>query len=608
MSSYDMVPGQPRKRRGALIGGARIAQDPARTAPPRVTIGAGRGAGGSAAQPVAPTVATRLAAGPPVPARPSAGKVAKAAVGGADKGLSELLGAVDIPDTFIGLASVIQQLDGIGSGVAASAVNTVGDISSISVASGAFGVAGGVQGSIKGVVGIGKGSSRVHRARKAEHGSLDLNLGAQQIEDGITGFVGGGFGTSTSVASLAKEFGAQNIPGIDVAANYTQAALKGKKGIEDAVAAEKLRRQGNKAKHEADHHLADDVRVARLTQFMEQFEAYKQARDERDSASGWDFVRAKARTMKLRAGFKSGDIERYEQAYFDLEKQGSALTVDALLDHLKTGNIKEFGKGTKHRDAYDKAVAEGTATSTATYDDARSLKKFAKFGHRRKAETATVNSVEAVGHALDATGTFTAGGDLGATKATGKLIKGLSGAYKALKEKTKHARRVHKLRKAKNELSYGGKSDRGFLWGAKVFFGSDVSGSQDKVRDAITSGGQAAGNSKRVDLTNKSPKDIARLVKMLTIQAKRRTADFVRCLGSTNDQVFHRAGAILHVVAETNLAGAIARVKDADIVEYRRLSQLVASGGASEDEAKKHKTMTKAIEGIVSKQLSGIGG
>lgn len=606
MSSHDMIPGKPRTRRGALIGSSRGVQDAPRAAPPRVAVGV---APAAVAPPVAPAVASRLTASQPAPAaRPSAGKVAKAALGGADRGLSETLGVIDVPDTFIGLASVIQQLDAIGSGIAADTIDTVGDIPAISVASGVAGVAGGVQGTIKGVIGIGKGSHRVHQARKAEHGSLDLNLGAQEIEEGITGFIGGGFGTSTGVVGLVKDFGGENIPLLDVAANYTQAALKGKKGIEDAVAAEKLRRQGNKAKHEADHYLADDVRKARLQEFMTQFGTYKQALAARDAASGFDYVAAKARTIKLRAGFKSGDIDRYEQVYRDLERAGRPLTVESMLAHLQSENIKEFGKGTKHRDAYDKAVAAGTATSTATYDDARSLKKFAKFGHRRKAETATINSVEAAGHALDATGTFTAGADLGATKATGKLIKGLSGAYKMLKEKTKQARRIHKLRKAKNELNYGGKSDRGFFWGAKIFFGGDVSGSQDKVRDAIGAGGQAAGNSKRVDLSGKSPKDIARLVKMLTIQAQRRTNDFVRCLGSTNDVVFHRASAILHVVAETNLAGAIARVEDKDLAEYRRLSQLVAANSADEAETKKYKAMTKSIEGIVSKQLAGIGG
>lgn len=156
---------------------------------------------------------------------------------------------------------------------------------------------------------------------------------------------------------------------------------------------------------------------------------------------------------------------------------------------------------------------------------------------------------------------------------------------------------------AKNELEYGGKGSRGVCWGTRQFIIGDVAASQAKLRDALE-----GRRGKNVDLDGKSPADVQRLLKMVTIQALRRVDDLLACLGSDNDQIFHRASKVLHAIAETNIVGAVFRIRDADLSEFRDLSRKIRDHLASAEEKEHHTNRKEKISEILVRQLSGIGG
>lgn len=132
-------------------------------------------------------------------------------------------------------------------------------------------------------------------------------------------------------------------------------------------------------------------------------------------------------------------------------------------------------------------------TRFARFAGFRNLGKANKFAAWRKGESATLNTIEATGHAADAIGTFTAAGDLGITKTVGKGLKAGSALWKGGRNIYDRAKRVHNLRQAKNAAKLGGKDNRGVLWGAQQYFFGNLDKQSEKLREAIDEGKNKTG-------------------------------------------------------------------------------------------------------------------
>jgi hypothetical protein len=560
--------------------------------------------------------------------------------------------------------------------------------------------------------------------RKAD--SLSKNLGAVQAESALTSLFTGGLGITSGGSSLAgmSEVAGEQIPFLDVAVNGVQGTLKTKKAIEDSVASAKLGRQRTHIKREQDQFLPFELRAKRFGEFVVALR--DGGRVKGDDRKRWTKVHTEwityvsglpadkqalydltapdaSATAKKKpkpptggsTGGSTGGGPGPATTFHPLLSDWNALTVQtdekkAFLDFLQSRGYKDFGYGTDLRKDYEKSLkapdGKRTESTDAGYEQMRDLGKLSSFGQRRKAETATVNSVEAVGHFADAAGTFTAGGDMGATKATGKAIKAASALYKSVKTLIKRGRRVHKLRLAKNQMEYGGKSGRGVLWGAKQFFGGNVDSQQKKARGALNSAvkvgdehekaharitqvwkdakdlyaaylldkadhdeyvafcarngadltealrlwpvpdvvadpgpapakapapttGQKAPNTKAAKVM--SAEDAKPLIKMLTIQCKRKVDDLIACLLSENETVRKRAKKILHIIAETNLAGGIQKIDDGDLdllFEVHKKLRADATYGSNVKHQAEFKRRKGVIKETVSGQLEGIGG
>jgi hypothetical protein len=563
----------------------------------------------------------------------------------------------------------------------------------------------------------------------AKADSLSKNLGAVQAESAVTSLFTGGLGITSGGSSLAgmSELAGEQIPFLDVAVNGVQGTLKTKKAIEDSVASGKLGRQRTHVKREQDQFLPFELRAKRFGDFVVALRDGGRVKgDDRkrwtkvhgewiahvatlpvDKQAVYDLTAPDASaTAKKKpkpptggqtggqAGGQTGG-QAPATTFHPLRSDWANVSVQkeekkAFLDFLQAKGFKDFGYGTDLRKDYEKGLkgpdGKRTESTDAGYEQMRDLGKVASFGQRRKAETATVNSVEAVGHFADAAGTFTAGGDMGATKATGKAIKAASALYKSVKTLIKRGRRVHKLRQAKNQMEYGGKGGRGVLWGAKQFFVGNVDSQQKKARGALNSAvkkgdehekahasvtrvwqdakdlydaylldkadhdeylafckkngadlsealvlwpvpdvvadpgaapvqapapttGQKAPGTKTAKVM--SAEDAKPLIKMLTIQCKRKIDDLIACLLSENETVRKRAKRILHIVAETNLAGGIQKIDDQDLdllFEVHKKLRDDATYGSNVKHQAEFKRRKGVIKDIVSGQLEGIGG
>lgn len=349
--------------------------------------------------------------------------------------------------------------------------------------------------------------------------SLSKNLGAVQLESSATSLLTGGLGITSGGSGLAgmEQLAGEAIPFLDVAVNGVQGTIKAKKAVEDSVASAKLGRQRTHIKREQDQFLPFEVRAKRFGEFVVALRDGGKVKS--SDRKRWTSVHTEWIThvgSALSAQVADYDLTAPDPSATVKKKKpttpgtpGSPSTVTTfhplLTDWSATGTHrsqkeeflkflqtkgKDFGYGTDVRNEYEKGLGAGAdrGQGSQDYEQMRDLGKVASFGQRRKAETATVNSVEALGHYADAAGTFTAGGDMGATKATGKAIKATSALYKSIKTLVKRGRRVHKLRQAKNAMEYGGKSDRGVLWGAKQFFLGNVDSQQKKARGALKAG------------------------------------------------------------------------------------------------------------------------
>ena len=643
-----------------------------------------------------------------------------------------------IPGAFVDLADTLQAVPQLaGKSLAWTARRSTTPTTFGSTNGGMIGLgAVGVLGAAKQGYSSGK---EVHEARgnlakgKVQHDfglgggatgdSLSKNLGAVQMESGVTGLLDTAGSGTGSVSSIVKGAVAKEIPFIDVATNVQQAAVKGKKAIEDGVAAHKLGRQKPKIKREGDQFLPEDIRAARFGEFATEIAKGKKGNCKSDDRKRWPTVKAawEAGPGTAHAGFDP----------LTATWTGALTPAHTAFLAFLPLHGKDFGYGTKWRKQHELSLKGGNPDGPRTaggqdYEQMRDLGKVASFGHRRKAETSTVNAVEAAGSAADAAGTFTAAGDLGATKVTGKLLKAGAAAYTGVKSLVKRGRRVHKLRQAKNEMAYGGKADRGVGWGIKQFFGGNVEGSQKKARGALkaavkagdthaaaaaqhqldtidwqqrkdaydqwvtdndahtqaaqehqqyladlaahqqaeqaflaqkpaspmrnhrranlmahlqqqypapapavvpdpgpapaavadpgpapvapvapTTGAKGAGKSAKVMTAAQA----APLIKKLTLQCRRKIDDLIACLLSDNDKVRHRAKQILHIIAETNLAGALAKIEDSELDALHQVkSRMNTDATYAATHAAAFKQRTSAIKEIVSKQLAGIGG
>jgi len=560
--------------------------------------------------------------------------------------------------------------------------------------------------------------------------SIGKNLGAQQMESAATNLLGGG-GNITSGVSSFMEIAGSEIPFVDVGLNAYQGTVKTKKAIEDSVASGKLGRQKTHVKREQDTFLPEDVRAERFGEFATALKSGGKVKGS-DRKRWHEFHVAWVAHAGGLAAVGSFDLAAPDPDAAKTKKKPSGpptpvisapiqsgttppppppapfnpLTADwakatehaaektAFLAFLRTTGKKDFGYGTKLRTKYEDDLKAGGTRQEGSqdYEQMRDLGKVASFGQRRKGETATVNSIEAAGHYADAVGTFTAAGDFGATKATGKALKAGSALYKGLKSLVKRGRRVHKLRTAKNDMEYGGQKDRGVLWGAKQFFFGNVDKQQKTARGALnaavsaperheqahqqalaawqdrkdaydayveerdtyeqmkqlimndtgwdeakftkifTPGPTPVPDPGSAPVKGATPTNAAKmvggaavtktarvmtkaeatpLIKKLTLQCKRKVDDLITCLLSDNATVRLRAREILHIIAETNLAGAIARIDDKDLDLLYEVNKKLKTDETYRKNAKhqeEFKRRKSAIKEIVSGQLAGIGG
>jgi len=482
-----------------------------------------------------------------------------------------------IPNEFLDLADTIQKFEGMHDDPTKSFDDQSSFMSptQTSDAFGSLALIGGVKSTAGSLFGGGKAIKGLVEAED----SFDTNKHGVALEQNLLGLGGGVGGVAGAASGLAKNHGAKELPVVGEVMSFYNAGVKGKAAIEDSVASARLGMQKGKVKHLKDQMMPADVRIERFKEFYPAAAAYKAGKDAEDQAlAAKDKKAAKEARKKIDAAkgsVKSGDVKRFVEAEKAYGKPVTDASPVAEIIGFLDAQPKDFGKGTAHREKFEGDLANRTQTGSGDYMDARSLGKVASFGQRRKGETAAVNSVEAVGNALDGAGTFTAAADMGATKISGKVLKGGAALYRGLKSGVKRARRVHKLAKAKNELGYGGKTDRGFGWGLKTFLGGNIEGSMDKAKDSMdpTYKNATGDKTKAKESANAGAlTDVqrAKLLRLLTLQAQRRVDDLVRCLGSDNDKIAERAAKILHIIAETNLAGALAPIKDSDIAAFRQ--------------------------------------
>ncbi len=628
-----------------------------------------------------------------------------------------------IPSEFIDLVDAIQAVPELQAaddlkwdGSAYDDIEkTVGNTKEMAAIGGTVGVLGGLKEMYAGGTDVHEGRRLLGRGgTEYDFGTIDgqavkakdsasRNLGATKVEAGATALLGGGGGVASGVSSF-MDLASTEIPFIDVAGNYYQAGVKGKKAIEDGVAAHRLHGQKAHIKREQDKYLPIELRAKRFGQFATAWATQKGLKS--DDKKRWPLFLKKwqdsrpatsatatsatatsgtatsgTATSGTAAGTAAFDPLSAPWATFDSAPDKEVMT--EFLEFLGKNEEKDFGYGTELRNEYERSLtsaASGKTTRTregsADYEQMRDLGKVASFGHRRKAESASINAVEATGHALDATGTFTAAGDMGATKITGKALKAGSALYKGAKSLVKRAKDVHELRTAKNEMEYGGEKDRGVLWGAQQFFVGKLDDQAKKAKGALKAGSgllqqhavakaahaayltarqqwrddmvaavatmtaempglpakvaesnfklahpepaavpdpgpvpttaTAAGATKSAKaLTAEQAKP---LIKKLTKQCKRKVDDLLACLLSTNETVRNRARTILHILAETNLAGSLAKIDDADLdVLYKVHTKMKADTTYAEQHKVEFKKRKSAIKEILTSQLKGIG-
>lgn len=547
-----------------------------------------------------------------------------------------------LPQQFVFLASAIQtssesaaNLDGQG-----SFLHTEGGYatSSLAAATSAIGVIGAGRTVLGGAKSVRVGLTGFEQGEDTEpvSNSIDKNLGAVQLEQGITGGLTGviGMGYSGSLAGVG------DVPIAGAVTNLANGALSTKTAAEDATASGKLGYQRRQARLDMERELPLRLRTQRFRTFLREYQdhARRQAGITSTPVLWWKSQRNGYARFK-RTALKYA-VDRPEDDPSDLNIDPDHYNATPFLTYLRRNRINEFGRDVtptyeQDRDAYARARAakgnDDVPDEWRGYVDTRSLGKVSSFAQRRKAETATLASVDAAGNVVEGIGNLTAGGDYGITKGVGKGIKLLKGSYAQTKKTGKRARRVHKLRVAKNDMGYGDELQgehrkRGVVWGTRQFFAGNVDQQMSHARMALGGGGNAdndgtAGYKAAAPGLDQATRQA--LLRKLTKQCDRRINDLLRCLATGSDEVYERAKAILHVIAETNLAGAIQQIEDKDIDRYRALFWLAQGcqaqsphkalepplGEADLDRYRAEFTRrSDTLRKIVSIQLQGVGG
>ncbi len=334
-------------------------------------------------------------------------------------------------------------------------------------------VAQGAGQALSGMMGVGRGIKQQFSGSRFQQ-----HTGAKKIERGVSDILGGGTSMGSGIEGLGAEL-MENVPILDVVYNYTLAGLKGKEAIENTATATAMgvhSRQLEKKKRGALHNLPEFNRL----RFMEEWNAKQAYRRVQQGGS---------RTQKLKYALSHpGLLTSKSSQYFRKKAEGKAR--EQLKQNYKQARqdvsvLEQKAKMGQNLSRTEQAKIGAFKDKYRSYEGYREAQKTAKFIGRRKAESATVKGIEATGYALDATGTFTAAGDFGATKATGKFLKFGASAYKGLRTLGRRAQKVHGLRKAKNLLAYGGKSDRGIGWGIKQFLFGNVDKQREKLQTGI---------------------------------------------------------------------------------------------------------------------------
>lgn len=534
-----------------------------------------------------------------------------------------------IPEPFIYLAQACDRTDATretGDSAMYSDKSTAGALDTAG-ATGAMGAIGAVSGA-KGIYDNAWGAYQAGKQLKHGYAKYDFglgdgphsdtlskNAGAAGMERSVTGIVQGGGGAAVGVTMMVSA-GTEAIPFVADAVKFGNAALQTKQAVEDSVASAKLGASRRGIKHDQDLELPLDVRERRFGSFLKDMDGNAGGKSKRSDKKRYETERQKYLDKYNIEGWDPTAPENWRAWVNNDAKWARQKT--HWLDYLRDNGIKDFGKGTSFRNEYKKSLknADGkrTGKGSADYEQFRNLKKFSKFGQRRKAETASLNAVEAAGNALDAAGTFSASGDFGATKATGKVIKASTATYKGVKSLVKRGRRVHKLRTARNEAGYGDKKRtgiKGVWWGAKQFVAGDIDKRMEKTRNSINADGQQGDFKQSADLSA-DPAKKAALIHKLTKQCTRRINDLIACLLSDNERVRQQARKIVHIVAETNLAGAIQKINDRDLEILYRVATRMEQDGPDSDYTRDHteefERRTSVLKEILSKQLGGVGG
>lgn len=558
-----------------------------------------------------------------------------------------------VPLDFIDLAEAIQHtietvLDGDSANYGSwldegtDPVETFGSGPESTGALGAIGVLAGLKGALLGGVDVVEGGTMLNRARRQhdfgvdENGnplgafgdSLSRNLGAVKVESGATAVLGGGGDMLSGAFSIAAE-GIANAPVVGDVVNVMQAGFKGKRAAEDYTATAKLGARRPGLKRDQDQALPLAVREKRFGEFLKALAA-PDGKVKRSDRKRFQTVLAAYRQTQgvpaLAAGATDPFAPTSYQDWISSDPDPTKVAArKAWLDHLKKERIKDFGFGSDLREEYERGLSAGgrrtPGAADPAYEQFRNLTKVTKFGQRRKAEVATLNTVEATGHVLDAAGTYSAAGDFGATKLVGKGLKAGSGAYKGTKSLVKRGRRVHKLRTARNDIGYGGTAERGVGWGAKQFFTGNLEQRMKKTKLSIKADGQSSSPKKFKASNAQSDAQKKLLIRRLTLQCKRRAGQLVDCLLSDDEAVRNQAKKILHIIAETNLAGALAKIDDRELdllYKVKRTMKLEDAKVAATvpptpskyttDHSAELRRRKKMISQILSAQLSGVGG
>ncbi|MCC5947736.1 MAG: DUF4157 domain-containing protein [Nitriliruptoraceae bacterium] len=480
---------------------------------------------------------------------------------------------------------------------------------------GAVGIASGGTQLASGASQVRTGVANVGLAKGPDGDSLERNLGWQQIWSGcidivlgLANAVAGGVGIAGGqVPASNKPFSAgQSAFGAVVLA--LESARSTELTVEDSVAASRLGTQAKALKHEADHYLPRKLRKERFDQFLTDRKAYLDAKEARKHAPVKDWGRLDHRIRQAGSTLKSGDLERYEKLESDLRRtKGMTPNADDFFRHFLEKNEKEFGSGTPFRKKFEAALEDAETSGkrvTATgvrlpsdrlirqYTGTAKLRDVATWAHRRKAESGSINALDAVGKGLDAGGT---GAGDPATLIAGKVLQLASFAYVQTKSKVKLKKTVHEVAKVKDLVAYGGRTKRGFWWEMKVFLDGGLGGSAEQARKKLLKAVEAtpedaakALDTKDFDQPSKADRKDA--IKRLTHRSARKVGDFLASLESADDGVFERACKMLHVIAETNLAGHFAKIDDADLrrfnVRARRVSELKEAVATLQEDVK----------------------